>query len=124
MGGRRFKLMECYFVTSSCGDVTWIDRRRLCVCRSAPCATPQERLWKRWQSCGLLALAHVGYLGVTDPGAERNAIATCMVFHSLAGVAVMWAYKEGGATWNEAVSTNLHMYLGMGFASVHFGLLE
>jgi hypothetical protein len=87
--------------------------------------TGRDKLWKRWHASGLLAMAYVGYLGITQPEHfQMAAVQTCGIFHSVAAIAGLLAYKDSTLSFNEGVSQNIHIYVGIGFALVGVGILE
>ena len=82
------------------------------------------RLWKRWHACGWLAMAHVGYLGMTDPSFKRSSIKIITPFHVTATIAVILAAKEKTISWKDATIYNIHFYLALGFFALNWGVLE
>jgi hypothetical protein len=87
--------------------------------------TGRDKLWKRWHASGLLAMAYVGYLGVTQPESlKMPAIQTCGIFHSFALISSILAYQDSTINLNQALWQNVHLYVAIGFASVAVGILE
>jgi HD-like signal output (HDOD) protein len=86
--------------------------------------TGRDKLWKRWQASGLLAMSFVGYLGLTKPELKESTCQTCGIFHSLASLALFAAYQDSTVDFNQAFLQNPHLYIAVGFASIVFGIVE
>ena len=86
--------------------------------------TGRAKLWKRWHASGLLAIGYVGYIGFSMPEFKIEACKACGLFHMLASVASMLAFSDGTVGANQAFLHNPHLYLGVGFAAVAFGVLN
>jgi hypothetical protein len=95
--------------------------------------SPTDRLWKRWQAAGLIALAYVGYLGLSpsttsskegSDAVNKAAIQTCFLFHSAATAAMCFAKQENLLSWKELTVSNIHLYLMLGFGAAAAGLID
>ena len=85
--------------------------------------TGRDKLWKRWHASGLLAMAHVGYLGMIKPEYQLSACTICGTFHTMGTVAMLLAYQDGTVSLKDALPLNVHLYCAGMFAAISFGLL-
>lgn len=85
-----------------------------------------DKLWKRWQAGGLLAMAYVGYAGysTSSEDVKTMAVETSALFHLLAAGAQVLAANDGVGDFASATIKSLHLYLAVGFGAVKLGLLD
>jgi hypothetical protein len=88
-----------------------------------------NKLWKRWHASGLLALGYVGLLGLGVVGDGKSntrtlAVQACGILHGMAGLAQVLALRDGLGTVHGATVLNLHLWMGVGFASVQMGWMK
>ena len=85
--------------------------------------SPTDKLWKRWHACGLLIMGYVGLLGLGIVGdgqdnTTKHAVDICGIFHGLASVAQLLAYKDGQDTFLKASLFQVHMWMTIGFVTL------
>ena len=84
----------------------------------------EDKLWKRWHAAGLVAMAYMGYLGLTQAALKPFAIQTCAVFHGTAGLAQIMAVVDGTQSVKEGVLTNMHLFVAVGFGAALLGVVN